>query len=171
MIVSEKKLVEIVLKFIYPDRLTKQLWVSGQLVHTHIFNHKGDGKYLYEGWEDKKEAYISFESFMEEENEQWVAEFDNDMIELFVYNKETRTLKKYTEKDEVEVQTYLEDKNYLLCTSQEELSEYLNNERLLSYKEIEEIVKNELKENTEFFGFANNLLKLIEQKLCQKTTK
>lgn len=171
MIVSEKKLVETVLKFTYPDRLTKQLWVSGQLVHTHIFNHKGGGKYLYEGWQDKKEAYISFESFMEEENEQWVAEFDNDMIELFVYNKEARIVKKYTEKDEGEVQSYLENKNYLLFTSQEELSEYLNNERLLSYKEIEQIFKDELQENTEFSAFTNNLLKLIEQKLCQKTTK
>ena len=168
MIVSENKLVEKVLKFSYPDRLTKQLWVSGQLVHTHIFNHKGEGMYLYEGWEDKKEAYISFESFMEEEGEEYVAEFDNDIIELFVYNKKARVIKKYTEKDEGEVQSYLENKNYLLFTSQEELSEYLNNERLLSYKEIEEIVKNELKENAEFSAFTDNLLKLIEQKLCQK---
>ena len=168
MITSNRKLIETVLKFIYPDRLTQQLWVSGQLVHTHIFNHKGDGKYLYEGWEDKKEAYVSFESFMEEESKEWVAEFDNDMIELFVYNKEMRIVKKYTEEDEKEVQTYLENKNYILFTSENDLKEYLNNERLLSYSEIEQIFKDELQENSEFSAFTNNLLKLIEQKLCQK---
>lgn len=168
MITSNRKLIETVLKFIYPDRLTQQLWVSGQLVHTHIFNHKGDGKYLYEGCEDKKEAYVSFESFMEEESKEWVAEFDNDMIELFVYNKEMRIVKKYTEEDEKEVQTYLENKNYILFTSENDLKEYLNNERLLSYSEIEQIFKDELQENSEFSPFTNNLLKLIEQKLCQK---
>lgn len=171
MIISNKKLIETILQFNYPDRLTQQLWVSGQLVHTHIFNHKGEGRYLYEGWEDKKEAYISFESFMEEEFKDWVAEFDNDITELFVYNIEARIVKKYTEKDEIEIQSYLENKNYILFTSEEELREYLNNERLLSYSEVEQIFKKELEDSQEFSAFTNNLLNLIEQKLCQTTTK
>ena len=117
------------------------------------------------------EAYISFESFMEEEFKDWVAEFDNDITELFVYNIEARIVKKYTEKDEIEIQSYLENKNYILFTSEEELREYLNNERLLSYSEVEQIFKKELEDSQEFSAFTNNLLNLIEQKLCQTTTK
>lgn len=180
MVIANRNLIGgVKVDFIYPDTLVSETKIGGKTVAIFNYDHKGEGKYLYRGWKDEVTNYIDFQVFLEDNTTEYLAEFNEEESKLspieekkvetvLLYNKEERSVSRVpVTEDNKEYLEFLEnsenpEENLELFKTDEAFHSYLENEKLLSVKDVVNIV---ITTTTEID--PNKIFKILKHHVCQ----
>lgn len=187
MVIANKNLIAgVKVDFIYPDTLVSETKIGDKTVAIFNYDHKGEGKYLYRGWKDEVANYIDFQVFLEDESTEYLAEFNQEdakvspeekkePVTVLLYDKEKKSISRVPVTDDnKEYLEFLEnsenpEENLELFKTEEAFHSYLENEKLLSVKDVVNLIittSPEL-EGISLSALPNKIFKILKHYVCQ----
>lgn len=179
MVIANRNLIGgVKVDFIYPDTLVSETKIGGKTVAIFNYDHKGEGKYLYRGWKDEVTNYIDFQVFLEDNTTEYLAEFNEEKKKVetvLLYNKEERSVSRVPiTEDNKEYLEFLEnsenpEENLELFKTEEAFHSYLENEKLLSVKDVVNLIitTSPQLEGVSLSALPNKIFKILKHYVCQ----
>lgn len=174
MVTANKNLIsDIRVDFIYPETLQSEVKIGTTIISTLYYDHKGKGKYLYRDWEDREENYIDFETFLEDSTTNFIAQFkpsnktkEEETVLLYnvVRRSVSRILVTEENKEYLKLLEVSEDEDFKLFRTEETFHSYLENEKLLSVKDVINII---ITTSTLSNIDLKEIFRILKHNLCQ----